>query len=52
MKREVRNLEFSTMIFVGIEVRSDYDAIVELPAGKSLLRLLAINYAIEFYEYL
>jgi len=52
MKREVHNLEFSTVILVGIEVRCNYDAIIKLSARESLLRLLAVNHAIEFYEYL
>lgn len=52
MKREFYNLEFSTVVLVGIEVRCNYDAIIELSARESLLRFLAVNHAIEFYEYL
>ena len=52
MKREFYSLEFSTMILVGIEIRCNYNTIIKLSACKSLLRLLTINHAIEFYEYL
>lgn len=50
MKREV--LEFSTVILVGIKVRCNYNAIIKLSTCESLLCLLAINHAIEFYKYL
>lgn len=50
-KRE-NNLEFSTVVFIGIEVRCDDDTIAELATGESLLGLLAVSNAVELYKYL
>lgn len=45
-------LEFSTVVFVGIEVGGDHDPIAELATSKCLLRFLAVSNAVELNKYL
>jgi len=45
-------LEFSPVVLVRIEIRCNHNSVVELPARERLLRLLTIQYRVEFNEHL
>lgn len=45
-------LEFSAMVFLGVEVGCDDDAVAELAAGEGLLSPLAIRHRVELHKHL
>jgi hypothetical protein len=45
-------LEFSSMVFVWVEVWCDNHTVIELPARQWLLCLLTVNNGIELHKYL
>jgi len=49
---EANRLEFSAMIFLGVEVGSDDNSVAELAAGEGLLRPLAICHRVELHKHL
>lgn len=45
-------LKLSAMVFVGVEIGGDDDAVAELSARQSLLGFLAICNTVELYKHL